>query len=119
MQSKNLYLLMLQSSQEVLKKSIFAIQIEIKFSLFYCDQPLFVTENDPHKLLKLACIADILNFPDYTLGIMEHLTLSHGADPRYNLANTIFDRLSQFSDLVEQGLENLPVIQSIQDYIRF
>ena len=83
---------------------------------FYFRDLLQKSQDDPQKLLKLACIADILSFPDYTLEIMEYLTLNYGSDSRYNLADTIFDGLSQFPELVKQGLENLPIIQSIQDY---
>ena len=71
----------------------------------------------PNKLLKLACIADILDFPDYALEIMVCLTLNHGSSPRYNLANAIYDRLSQFPELVEKGLDSLDVIRHLHDHL--
>jgi hypothetical protein len=84
---------------------------------FYFQDLLQKAENDPQKLLKLACIADIFNFPDYMLEIMEHLTLNYGSDPRYNLANIIFDGLSQFPDLMEKGIESLEIIRRVHDYL--
>jgi FkbM family methyltransferase len=82
---------------------------------FYFRDLLQKNKNDPQKLLKLACIADILNFPDYALEIMKYLTLNHGSDPRYNLAVVIFDGLSQFPDLVRQDLGSLRIIQHVFD----
>jgi FkbM family methyltransferase len=73
--------------------------------------------NNPEKLLKLACIADILNFPDYTLELLEHLTLMYGNNPQYNCANVIVESLSQFPELVQQGLDLLAIIKNIHDYI--
>lgn len=69
----------------------------------------------PSNLLKLACIADILNFSDYALELLEYLTVRYGDDPKYNLANPIFQSLSQVPELVKQGLESLPVIAKIRD----
>lgn len=68
----------------------------------------------PDHLLKLACIADAQDFPDYALELLEHLTLQYGDDPRYNFAPNILEVLSQIPELVEQGLENLPIIQHLQ-----
>ncbi|MBD2654401.1 FkbM family methyltransferase [Synechocystis sp. FACHB-383] len=82
---------------------------------FYFRDLLQKTKNDPQKLLKLTFIADILNFPDYALEIMEYLTLNYGSDPRYNLADVILDGLSQFPDLVQQDLGSLEIIQRVFD----
>lgn len=71
----------------------------------------------PDKILKLACIADIMNFPDYTLELLEYLTLKFGHDKNYNFADNIIEGLAQFPDLVKQGLSNLPAVTEIQDYI--
>ncbi|MBE9225252.1 FkbM family methyltransferase [Phormidium sp. LEGE 05292] len=71
----------------------------------------------PDKILKLACIADILNFPDYALELLEYLTLNFGKNSKYNCANTIVEGLSQFPELLKQGLESLPVIAKIQEYL--
>jgi FkbM family methyltransferase len=70
----------------------------------------------PDRMLKLACIADIMNFPDYTLEILEYLTLNYGTDPNYNFANNIIESLAQFPDLVSRGLDSLPVVAKIRDY---
>ncbi|MFB2934202.1 FkbM family methyltransferase [Aerosakkonemataceae cyanobacterium BLCC-F154] len=72
---------------------------------------------EPDKILKLACIADILNFPDYALELLEYLTLNFGKNPKYNCANNILESLSQFPELVQQGLDSLPAIAKIQDYL--
>ena len=71
----------------------------------------------PDKILKLACIADILNFPDYALELLEYLTLNFGKNSKYNCANNIVEGLSQFPELVKQGLDSLPVIAKIQEYL--
>ncbi len=71
----------------------------------------------PEQILKLACIADILNFPDYTLELLEYLTLEYGSNPKYNCADNIVHSLKQFPQLVEQGLTSLPVVAKIRDYL--
>jgi methyltransferase, FkbM family len=71
----------------------------------------------PDKILKLACIADVMDFPDYTLELLEYLTLEYGNDPNYNFANNIIESLSQFPGLVERGLGSLPVVAKIRDYV--
>jgi FkbM family methyltransferase len=77
------------------------------------DSPL----KTPEQIFKLACIADILEFPDYGLELLEYLTLNYGNDPTYNFANMIVERLTQFPELVEQGLGSLPLITSIRDFV--
>ncbi len=71
----------------------------------------------PDQILKLACIADVMDFPDYALEILEYLTLNHGNNPMYNFADDIVDTLSKFPSLVENGLGLLPIIISIRDRI--
>jgi FkbM family methyltransferase len=71
----------------------------------------------PDKILKLACVADIMDFPDYTLELLEYLTLEYGNDPNYNFANNIIESLSQFPELVQRGLGSLPVVAKIRDYV--
>ena len=71
----------------------------------------------PDRMLKLACVADIMNFPDYALEILEYLTLQYGEDSNYNFANSIIEGLSQFPDLVSHGLDSLPIIDKIRDYV--
>ena len=71
----------------------------------------------PDQILKLACVADTMNFPDYALEILEYLTLQHGEDPNFNFANCIIEGLSQFPELVSRGLDSLPVVAKIQGFI--
>ncbi len=70
----------------------------------------------PDRMLKLACIADIMNFPDYALEILEYLTLQYGKDSKYNFADSIIESLSQFPDLVSHGLDSLPIVANLRDY---
>lgn len=70
----------------------------------------------PDKILKLACIADVVNFPDYALELLAHLTIHYGRDPSYNFANNIIESLAQIPELVKQGLGSLPIITKIRDY---
>lgn len=71
----------------------------------------------PEKLLKLACLADVMKFPDYALEILEYLTLNYGTDPNYNFANNIIESLGQIPELVEQGLESLPIVARLRDWV--
>jgi FkbM family methyltransferase len=71
----------------------------------------------PEKIIKLACIADLVNFPDYSLELLEYITLEYGSNPNYNLANNIVEILAQFPNLVQQGLNSLPIIQRIRDLL--
>jgi len=71
----------------------------------------------PYHLLKLACIADLMDCTDYALELLQYLTLEHGSNPKYNCAKQILEGLSQFPELVKNGLESLSVIQKIQSYI--
>jgi len=53
----------------------------------------------PDNILKLACIADILDFADYAYELLEHLVLTHGRDPRYNVADIVVQQIdSVFRD---------------------
>jgi FkbM family methyltransferase len=80
-------------------------------------EPAIQGSDNPQRLLKLACIADILNFPDYTLELLEYLTLNFGNDSQYNFANIIIESLSQFPELVQQGLDSLAVTNNIREFI--
>ena len=70
----------------------------------------------PERLLKLACIADILDFPDYAAELLEYITREYGENRNYNFANQIIEVLAQYPELVEKGLESLPAIEKIWDY---
>ncbi|MEB3181353.1 MAG: FkbM family methyltransferase [Nostocaceae cyanobacterium] len=71
----------------------------------------------PDNILKLACIADMLGFYDYSLELLEYLTLEYGEDKKYNFADNIIESLQQFPELVEQGLGGLPVVERIRGYV--
>lgn len=63
----------------------------------------------PENLLKLACIADLMEFPDYALELLVHLVQHDGQG--YNCADAIATSLQQFPQL---DLANLPVIAAIR-----
>jgi hypothetical protein len=48
----------------------------------------------PDQILKLACIADTLEFTDYALELLKHLTSHYGSDPTYDFTDTIAESLS-------------------------
>ena len=75
-------------------------------------------EDIPKNLLKLACIADILNFPDYALEILEYLTWKYGDQDEYNFADFIVEILLESPDLVKQGLGSLPILERIQTFLK-
>ena len=88
---------------------------------FYLRDPIGDNANpivkEPEKILKLACIADVLDFPDYALELLEYLTVNYGENPKYNFAETIIKGLSQFPQLVENGLDSLAVVNNIRPYL--
>ncbi|MCU0542519.1 MAG: FkbM family methyltransferase [Oscillatoriaceae cyanobacterium Prado104] len=71
----------------------------------------------PEKLLKLACLADVMEFPDYALEILEYLTLNYGGNANYNFANNIIESLGEIPELRKQGLESLPIVARLLEYI--
>jgi len=71
----------------------------------------------PEPILKLACVADTMNFSDYALELLEYLTVEYGKDEKFNFANNIVESLAQFPELVQKGLSSLPVAAKIQEYI--
>ncbi|MBW4686212.1 MAG: FkbM family methyltransferase [Komarekiella atlantica HA4396-MV6] len=72
----------------------------------------------PDKIFKLACIADVLDFSDYALELLTHLTLQYGKDEKYNFADNIIESLAYVPGLVKQGelLASLPIIEKIRVY---
>jgi FkbM family methyltransferase len=68
----------------------------------------------PQQIFKLACIADIMHFPDYALELLIHLTLNYGKDdPKYHFTNSIIESLSEIPELAEAGVESLPIISKL------
>ncbi len=72
----------------------------------------------PEKILKLACIADVLSFPDYTLELLIYLTLQYGADEKYNFADIIIECLAQIRGIFQEWnkLSNSPIIKQVIAY---
>ncbi|NJL40139.1 MAG: FkbM family methyltransferase [Leptolyngbyaceae cyanobacterium SM1_4_3] len=88
---------------------------------FYLRDPIGNAQNvqlqSPKNLLKLACIADILGFADYALELLEYLTLKYGSDPHYNAADCIMRSLTQIPEIVQAGVNNLPIFASLKEFI--
>lgn len=59
-----------------------------------CDQ-FSKEEQSPSKILKLACVADVMGFYDYALELLVYLTKNYGQNGKYN-----------FSDLIDLTLQN-------------
>ncbi|MBE9010390.1 FkbM family methyltransferase [Pseudanabaenaceae cyanobacterium LEGE 13415] len=59
----------------------------------------------PAQILKLACLADVLEFPDYALELLCYVTIKYGNDPIYDFAPVIVEVFSQFSELANQGID--------------
>lgn len=78
---------------------------------FHEKAPAFLKQ--PEQLLKLACIADILEFTDYALELLEYLTLTWCNDPRYNLADSIVKSIAQVPETVAAGLASFPTVQRL------
>ena len=76
-----------------------------------------VYSNQPEKILKIACIADILGFPEYALEVLEYLTVTFGENPQYNFAGSIVEIFTYIPQFMEQGLDSLPIIQRLRDYL--
>ncbi|MGC9505223.1 FkbM family methyltransferase [Baaleninema sp.] len=85
---------------------------------FYFRDLVALPEEDPLKtpqnLLKLACIADLLSFPEYCLELLVYLTERYGQETSYDCFEAIAVSLSQFPELVDRGLETLSVLQPLQ-----
>jgi FkbM family methyltransferase len=84
--------------------------------VFYLRDPIQSKCQNPDQILKIACIADVLDFPDYALELLEYLTLQYGDNPDYNFADSIIEVFSNFPNLVERGLSTLPILQSIRKF---
>jgi hypothetical protein len=89
---------------------------------FYLQDPLGENVNpafkEPSQILKIACIADVLELYDYALELLEYLTINYGDDLKYNFAETIIKSLSKFPELVEKGLDSLSIVDSIRPYLQ-
>ena len=52
---------------------------------------------NPTKIFKLACLADVLDYPDYALELLQYLTTNYGSDPQYHFANLIRECLAKLA----------------------
>jgi FkbM family methyltransferase len=77
----------------------------------------FLGLETPEQILKLACLADVLQFPDYSLELLEHLTLNHSQDSTFNVALAIVESLEKFPELKEKGINNLPIVKNLNKFI--
>lgn len=88
---------------------------------FYLRDPLQApTEafwRQPDRIFKLACIADVLEFTDYALELLQYLTIHYGHQPEYNFAEAIVASLGEVTELVEVGLENIPFVQDLLPFL--
>ncbi|MDX2232632.1 MAG: FkbM family methyltransferase [Leptolyngbyaceae cyanobacterium bins.349] len=88
---------------------------------FYFRDPLQAPEGafwtQPDHIFKLACIADALDFTDYALELLEHLTVQYGPQADYNFADAIAASLQEIPELVEVGLEKLLIIQNLMPFL--
>lgn len=87
---------------------------------YFCDlleENVLPSLKSPKNMLKLVCIADILDFPDYSLELLEYLTIHYGDDdPQYNFADCIVQCLAAFSDVLPDNLAELDIIQKVKPY---
>jgi FkbM family methyltransferase len=88
---------------------------------YWCDllQPTsMVHKKSPEQMLKLACIADILNFPDYSLELLNYLTLNYGdVNPNYNFADIVFLALKGVPGLSQDKIMQFPVMENLKSYL--
>lgn len=75
-------------------------------------------EKKPEKILKLACVADVMNFYDYALELLVYLTINYGENKKYNFADDIVNCLSQLSlSLPEKNDYFSSFINQIKNYL--
>jgi len=75
------------------------------------------SKKTPEKLLKLACVADILDFYDIAMETLEYITWKYGDQPRYNFANNLAEVISKYPKAIEMGINFLPEMQRIKHYL--
>jgi FkbM family methyltransferase len=88
-------------------------------AFYFCDllQPAeMLHAKTPQQMFKLACIADVMNFPDYTLEILEYLTLNYGGDPVYNFTDSITETLTAVSELSESEFSTHSIVANLRNY---
>lgn len=67
-------------------------------AFYFCDllQPAeMLHAKTPLQIFKLACVADVMDFPDYALELLEYLTEHYGSDPDYHFTEVIAESFRQ------------------------
>jgi len=72
---------------------------------------------EPEDILKLACIADVMNFTDYALEVFEYLILNYGQHEKYNVADQIVKSLTTFPSLTEKSFKDLTIVKDLKPFI--
>lgn len=71
----------------------------------------------PDRILKLACLADMLSFYDYALELLGYLTKRYGvSDRRYNFADCIIQVLENNPEAVKHGINTIPFVTELRKY---
>lgn len=71
----------------------------------------------PTQIFKLACVADALEFTDYALELLVHLTLNRDRDSVYNFADLIVGQLASIPTLIQSELETLPIVIRLRGHL--
>lgn len=71
----------------------------------------------PDHFLKLACIADILDFADYAYELLEQLVLRYGSDSRYNVADIMVQQLDTVYRAGGDALVDTSLYEKLAAYV--
>ncbi|MBI4782564.1 MAG: FkbM family methyltransferase [Oscillatoriophycideae cyanobacterium NC_groundwater_1537_Pr4_S-0.65um_50_18] len=86
---------------------------------YFCDllqEGEFKHLKTPEQILKLACLADVLEFADYAFELLEYLTLNYGSDPAYNFADVIVESFMPFAP-EGKNWADFPFFEAIEKHI--
>lgn len=75
----------------------------------YLRDPISQKELSPKQIFKLACMADILNYPDYCLELLYHLSANFSD---WNFAEEIKTYIARY--VAEEDLANFPIIKKLK-----
>ncbi|HIK48642.1 FkbM family methyltransferase [Thermosynechococcus sp. M55_K2018_012] len=67
----------------------------------------------PEHLLKLAAIADALDFPDYALEVLTQLTLQYGKTAQWDCRSEIFAILDRAKGVISADIADLPIVKAL------
>ncbi|NJK60671.1 MAG: hypothetical protein HC918_11095 [Oscillatoriales cyanobacterium SM2_1_8] len=68
-------------------------------------------QGDRHQHLKLACIAEAFDYPDFTVELLSHLTFTSDSDPATNLAALLTETLQSLA-----GGQPLALLERLAPY---